>query len=304
MPVRDSERAAIQDAMELAVLSSVQHPNIVSVYACLTDMVESVGEWEFGGVGGGHGRVWVAGRAAQLLIVACGLLQRPHDSPPPAPPAGCAPADVDGSFDASLSGPLRIRYRRLAADEDPDGEAATFNLVVMEVGAVGCGGGCRFPLKQPVAGGTSGLPAHRVDIPVPCSLRGQRSPLRAPSWLMPRPQPTPCPEQLCDRGTLRDAIRGGLFHRRLPGGAVGVDLAAACDVLLDVACAVSYLHSLGLVHGDIKVGARCRGGVERTVLLERLRVGRNGMPAYPRVGSLPSSRGLFPPCPPSWRMCC
>jgi hypothetical protein len=27
----------------MAVLSSVQHPNIVSVYSCLTDMVEAYG---------------------------------------------------------------------------------------------------------------------------------------------------------------------------------------------------------------------------------------------------------------------
>ncbi len=34
----------MQDAAEMAVLSSVQHPNIVSVYSCLTDMVEAEGE--------------------------------------------------------------------------------------------------------------------------------------------------------------------------------------------------------------------------------------------------------------------
>ena len=44
MPARSSEREAMQDAVEMAVLSSVQHPNIVTVYACLTDMVETAGE--------------------------------------------------------------------------------------------------------------------------------------------------------------------------------------------------------------------------------------------------------------------
>ena len=43
MPARASEREAMQDAVEMAVLSSVQHPNIVSVYSCLTDMVETPG---------------------------------------------------------------------------------------------------------------------------------------------------------------------------------------------------------------------------------------------------------------------
>jgi serine/threonine protein kinase len=45
-----------------------------------------------------------------------------------------------------------------------------------------------------------------------------------------------------------------MLHRQLPGGAIGVDLASAVEVLLDVAYAVQYLHSMGLIHGDIKVG--------------------------------------------------
>lgn len=45
MPSRDSEQQAMQDAVEMAVLSSVQHPNIVSVYSCLTDCVEAGGEF-------------------------------------------------------------------------------------------------------------------------------------------------------------------------------------------------------------------------------------------------------------------
>jgi hypothetical protein len=43
MPARHSEQQAMQDAVEMAVLSSVQHPNIVTVYSCLTDMVETAG---------------------------------------------------------------------------------------------------------------------------------------------------------------------------------------------------------------------------------------------------------------------
>jgi hypothetical protein len=34
---------AMKDAVEMAVLSSVTHPNIVSVYSCMTDMVEVEG---------------------------------------------------------------------------------------------------------------------------------------------------------------------------------------------------------------------------------------------------------------------
>ena len=31
----------MQHATEMAVMSSIQHPNVVAVYSCLTDMVEA-----------------------------------------------------------------------------------------------------------------------------------------------------------------------------------------------------------------------------------------------------------------------
>jgi serine/threonine protein kinase len=77
-----------------------------------------------------------------------------------------------------------------------------------------------------------------------------------------------------------------MLHRQLPGGAIGVDLAAAVEVLLDVAYAVQYLHSLGLVHGDVKVRrpARAPG---------RFPASRAPAPA----GGLGASRGgASPPC--------
>ena len=36
----DTHAQVLKDAVEMAVLSSVNHPNIVQLYACLTDMVE------------------------------------------------------------------------------------------------------------------------------------------------------------------------------------------------------------------------------------------------------------------------
>lgn len=53
MPARNNEREAMQDAVEMAVLSTVQHPNVVSMYSCLTDMVEAAGEGGSGGWGWG-----------------------------------------------------------------------------------------------------------------------------------------------------------------------------------------------------------------------------------------------------------
>jgi hypothetical protein len=40
----DHERQTMKDALEMAVLTSVSHPNIIRVYACLTNMVEHGGK--------------------------------------------------------------------------------------------------------------------------------------------------------------------------------------------------------------------------------------------------------------------
>jgi hypothetical protein len=47
----------MRDAVEMAVLTSVQHPNIVKVYACLTDLVEMVAGGRGRGVTGSGFRV-------------------------------------------------------------------------------------------------------------------------------------------------------------------------------------------------------------------------------------------------------
>jgi hypothetical protein len=39
---------------------------------------------------------------------------------------------------------------------------------------------------------------------------------------------------------------------RLPGGAVGIDLRAALEALLDAACGLSHLHSLHIAHGGVR----------------------------------------------------
>jgi hypothetical protein len=36
--------------------------------------------------------------------------------------------------------------------------------------------------------------------------------------------------EYCDGGTLRHALKRGIFHRRLPSGEVGVDLCALLEV--------------------------------------------------------------------------
>ena len=57
---RSCEREAMKDAVEMAVLSTVRHPNVVQVYSCMTEMVEladggSLNSSSGGGGGGGSG---------------------------------------------------------------------------------------------------------------------------------------------------------------------------------------------------------------------------------------------------------
>ena len=82
----------------------------------------------------------------------------------------------------------------------------------------------------------------------------QFRPPHPPHTLPPRPLP-----QYCDRGSLRDAVKGGTYHTRLPDGRMAVSVPAVIEALLGVANALQYLHGLRLVHGDVKV--RCERGV-------------------------------------------
>ncbi|KAI8463485.1 MAG: kinase-like domain-containing protein [Monoraphidium minutum] len=61
--------------------------------------------------------------------------------------------------------------------------------------------------------------------------------------------------ELCDRGSLRDAVRRGAFHRRVRHDeALSVDADSVVEVLLDVASSLQYLHDrANLVHGDVKL---------------------------------------------------
>jgi hypothetical protein len=43
MYARQHERHAMKDALEMAVLTTLSHPNIVQMYSCLTNMVEDAG---------------------------------------------------------------------------------------------------------------------------------------------------------------------------------------------------------------------------------------------------------------------
>eukprot|EP00878_Enallax_costatus_P007727 GHUV01008088.1.p1 GENE.GHUV01008088.1~~GHUV01008088.1.p1 ORF type:complete len:865 (+),score=285.58 GHUV01008088.1:142-2736(+) len=136
MYARQHERQAMKDALEMAVLTTVSHPNIIQVYNCFTDMVEDAGT-------------------------------TPNASQP--------------------EGRINVRFRRLEPEEDRS--LATCNIVVME---------------------------------------------------------------FCDKGSLRHAMKRGVFHKRLGSTSVAVDLCAIVQVLLEVAASVQHLHNMQLLHCDIK----------------------------------------------------
>ncbi|KAF6257680.1 kinase-like domain-containing protein [Scenedesmus sp. NREL 46B-D3] len=138
-----------KSAMEMAALSTLRHPNIVTCYACLTDMVQER-----------------------------------------------LPAALDLSRISSSTslrqqqGPLGIRFRPASESDLSDSAVDSFNILVME---------------------------------------------------------------RCDRGNLSDAVCfEGLLHRRGPDGVLRVSMGLLYTVLLDVAAALRYMHSLGLVHLDVK----------------------------------------------------
>jgi hypothetical protein len=162
---RSTEQEAMKDAVEMAVLSAVQHPNLVQVFACLTDMVE-----EPGAPPGARAWVCVCVRAfvracvcvsacvrvrtrALVLVLAAwargGWISRAGELPtsdptphPHNPKAAKSYGDLltagrAGGLGASAakSAPLpRLRpsgFRRLEPYEDPE-DTETCNIVILE----------------------------------------------------------------------------------------------------------------------------------------------------------------------------
>ena len=99
-------------------------------------------------------------------------------------------------------------------------------------------------------------------------------------------------------GSLRQSLQAGLLHQRMeaPGGGsvVAVDLPALLDVALEVAEAVTYLHSIRLCHCDIKVRvcARARARVCVCVCV----VGGGAPEATPLISAHTQGRGANEAC--------
>ncbi|BDA43697.1 Mitogen-activated protein kinase kinase kinase 11 [Coccomyxa sp. Obi] len=57
--------------------------------------------------------------------------------------------------------------------------------------------------------------------------------------------------EFCDKGNLDRAVSGGRFHDKATGAP---EMMAIYRCLLDIAAGMDYLHSLGVLHGDLKGG--------------------------------------------------
>lgn len=57
--------------------------------------------------------------------------------------------------------------------------------------------------------------------------------------------------ELCDRGSLKELLNAGGFHK--PDGKP--DMVPIVATALDVARAMLHLHSENVIHSDLKVGA-------------------------------------------------
>ncbi|KAI8475111.1 MAG: kinase-like domain-containing protein [Monoraphidium minutum] len=214
-------RAALQGATEMAVLSMARHPNIVQLYAALTDMVQVSG----GADGQSSGLLPALSNVSRTE--SGGSADSCADTPRAAAAAAAAgaPAGTGGAagHSGSLGGGLAARYRRLRPDED-EGEQAAHSLVVLEY---------------------------------------------------------------CDRGTLRDAVAKGTFHRRMRDGGLGVDIGSLLSVLLEVASALAYLHSSQIAHGGVSA---------ESVLLKSDAARRLGF--SPKIADFGAARILSDDAPP------
>ncbi|PRW58809.1 kinase [Chlorella sorokiniana] len=95
--------------------------------------------------------------------------------------------------------------------------------------------------------------------------------------------------EYCDRGSLADA----LAERRLVGKDGRTHMVAVLLCLLDVASGMSYLHSLGIVHGDLKPANVLLKGVRNSVRGFQCKLGDfglsrmlDGRSTYIQTGSL------------------
>jgi hypothetical protein len=119
---RSTEQDAMQDAVEMAVLSTVGHPNIVQVFSCLTDMVEAGGMPSECFFGASRASLWVWTDLHSVTPPPPPLSSPPlhthtvhtHTSPPPPQPPFPPPSPPQTA--TKSFGDLQKAHRQLSAD--------------------------------------------------------------------------------------------------------------------------------------------------------------------------------------------
>jgi serine/threonine protein kinase len=120
------------------------------------------------------------------------------------------------------------------------------------------------------------------------ALVGQERPVPMETWLL---------LEYCDRSHLGAAIAKGKFRRRADGAP---DMVAILRSLLEIASGMAYLHSLGVLHGDLKpenvlLTSKSQGGDAR---LFTCKLGDFGMSRLLESGTTHMSTQTYGPRPP------
>ncbi|GLI64469.1 hypothetical protein VaNZ11_007742 [Volvox africanus] len=207
---RDCEGTEVlRNAVELAVLSTLSHPNIVQVLTFFTDVTVQVPPWQ----------ARLSGAAPPVILL-------PHEpsgvqldlTPVPSTAADVGPEGLSGEGGCSPGG------------QSVYDDSSSYT---------GCGGGGGCGAVGLIAAAAGAQRQGGQKQPLPCP-----PPKKALVILM----------EFCDRGCLADAIRDGHFREKVKGG-YGAHQPAWSHIyltLLEVALALRYLHSINLVHRDLK----------------------------------------------------
>ncbi|GFR42048.1 hypothetical protein Agub_g2864, partial [Astrephomene gubernaculifera] len=213
--LRAAKRELIRDALELAVTSIVSHPQIVQVYNYFFDVL-------------------VVGYANEESSEGSSFARTHPQQQPPHPPqqhqqhAGQQPA-LEGQLPASTPG---------GGTAAPSASAPSAAAGATAVPAAADGRSSAH---------NSGANSHtnylrlvrRVDASEDMAAEG-------PTNLV-------IVMEYCDAGTLKDVMRRGCFRRGVEtNGWPKLDLQSLYTCLLEVALALRHLHSLQLVHCDLK----------------------------------------------------
>ncbi|KAG2484691.1 hypothetical protein HYH03_016520 [Edaphochlamys debaryana] len=256
---RDCEGSEVfRNAVELAVLSTLSHPNIVQVLTFFTDVT-----------------VQIPPVAARISGAAPPIYLFPHEPSTmqldltPVPSAAAeAEADSEpggllgaGGASGASGGQRRSGSGNREAEGGEDGG---------EDGDDAGGGGRASDGAEepgaalgPIAAAAGGSSGRRQPLPRlgPLALAAGAG---VAGGGAPPKQPLPCGPpakkalvilmEFCDMGCLADAIRNGVFKEKVKGGYGALQPAWAHIylTLLEVALALKYLHSINLVHRDLK----------------------------------------------------